>query len=88
MNTMRRSIFFYSQATSSVPPRLHECIYHSKVKSVGSFGFQTHLCILACEMSREFTCEAVIRVGQGRGGGGGEWNSKIPINLPIYQKLY
>ena len=49
---------YYSQARSSVPPRFHQCIYYLKVESVGSRGFQIHLCILACVMSREVTCDA------------------------------
>ena len=35
--------------------------YYAKVESVGSCGFQTHLFILACVMSREFTLEAVTK---------------------------
>ena len=51
----------YSQARSSVPPKLPLMIYYSKVESVGSCRFQIHLCILACVMSREFTHEAVTK---------------------------
>ena len=29
----------------------------NEVESVGSWGFQIHLCILACVMSREVTCD-------------------------------
>ena len=35
--------------------------YYSKAESVGSCGFQIHLCILAFVMSHEFTREAVMK---------------------------
>ena len=52
-----RYVLLYSQARSSVPPKL----YYWEVESVGSCRFQIHLCILACVMSSEFTREAVTK---------------------------
>ena len=50
----------YSQARSSVPPKI-PFIHYLKVESVGSCRFQIHLCILACAMSCEFTCNSVAK---------------------------
>ena len=39
----------------------HFWIYYSKVESIDSCRFQIDVCILVCVMSREFTCEAVMK---------------------------
>ena len=54
---------YYSQARSSVPPRipLINKFFYSKVESVGSCRFQIHLYILAWVMSREFTRDSVMK---------------------------
>ena len=56
----------YCQARSSVPPKNPLSIYDSKVESFASCRFQIDLSILACMMSREFTCKAVVKFLQGQ----------------------
>ena len=50
----------HSSQGQTYPSKIHLWIYYLKNISIGSCWFQVHLCIPACVISIEFTCEVVM----------------------------